>query len=101
MSNVNLFLKTIKKLYDIDSFNEEETTYLSEVFTEIDAVLERPVAIYSTYNMLFSEVEIERVFTMGGEAWCKVSEIEYVHMTTREKMKIAGDPVVMVTEREQ
>jgi hypothetical protein len=101
MSNQQLFLKMMKKLYHLESLSREQKTYLEEVFAEIDAVFEPPEVIYSSYNMLFSDVEIHRVFHLGGESYCKISQTEYVHISTREKTKVAGDPVVSVTLREK
>ena len=96
MGQSEQFKQVIKKMFGVQSLSKEQRYFLDEIFQEITGFLENPIYGPDEHDVLFSEVEIDQVFEMGGEEYCKISNTEYIHMKSRKKEEIKGDPVVIV-----
>jgi len=96
MSQGELFIQLIKKMFGMQTLTKEQRFFLHEIFEEICGFLENPVYGPTYSDVLFSEVETNQVFRMGGEDYCKISDTQYVHMVSRQTSTMSGNPVVVI-----
>ncbi|MCC5942439.1 MAG: hypothetical protein JJU37_12940 [Balneolaceae bacterium] len=96
MNQEEPFIQDVKKIFGIQSLSEEQKAFLEEIFQEINVFLENTVYGTTYYDVLFSEVETNQIFQMGGEDYCKISDSEYLHLHTRITSTMIGDPVVII-----